>query len=43
MMRLVAVQRCPVVPKAPQSAAFNGEVKVGVVENDHRILAAQFQ
>ena len=43
MMRLVAVQRWPVVPKPPQSAAFDGEVEVGVVQHDHRILAAQFQ
>jgi len=37
MMRLVAVQRCPVVPKAPE-AAFDGEVEVGVVEHDHGFL-----
>ena len=43
MMRLVAVQRWPVVPNAAPDAAFDGEVEVGVVQHDHGILAAQFQ
>ena len=43
MMRLVAVQRWPVVPNAAPEAAFDGEVEVGVVEDDHGILAAEFE
>ena len=42
-MRLVAVQRWPVVPKAPQTRAFQRQFEIGVIEHDHRILAAQLQ
>ena len=43
MMRLVAVQRWPVVPKRAPQPAFDGEFEIGVVEHDHGILAAEFE
>ena len=41
-MRLVAVQRWPVVPNAPQSAP-SAQFEVGVVEDDLRVFAAHFE
>src|SRR5216117_503362 len=40
--RLVAVQRWPVVPNAPQRA-FEGEVQVRVLHDEHRVLAAHLE
>ena len=38
-----AVQRWPVEKKAPLSAGLDGDVEVGVVEHDQRVLAAHLE
>ena len=38
-----AVQRWPVEKKAPLTAQFDRDVEVGVVEHDHRVLAAHLE
>ena len=41
--RLVAVQRCPVVPKAPHRAPSSGKTQIRIFHDDLRVFAAQFQ
>ena len=41
--RDVEVQRWPDVPNAPNERAVDDEVEVGVVEDDHRVLAAELE
>ena len=38
-----AVQRWPVEKKAPLTAGLDRDLEVGVVEHDHRVLAAHLE
>ena len=41
--RRVVVQRCPAVPTAPNTMAGHGEVQIGVLVDDDRVVAAELE
>ncbi len=42
-MRLVPLQRCPVVKAMPSAARFRGPVEIGIGEDEETVFAAQLQ